>query len=256
MIEAGIALQLYTVREAACEDLAGTLGRCRQIGWEYVQWSGMPDLPAAEIRGHLDAAGLRCIAGHCAVEAFEEDFDAALGHWKTIGASDIAPGGMMAGCKDTISDWRRGAARLDALGARLCERGMRLSYHNHAFEFERYPEDGRTKLDLLYESTGAAHLYAELDTAWVQVGGADPSEYIRTYAGRCPVIHVKDLAPGPSPDGDTQFAALGEGPLDWPGIFEACREAGVEWYVYEQDTGEGDLWDYVARSYAFLRKNV
>ncbi len=29
---------------------------------------------------------------------------------------------------------------------------------------------------------------------------------------------------------------MGEGNLDWPGIIAACRAAGVEWYIVEQDT--------------------
>ncbi len=252
----GFALQLYTLREPAAEDLAGTLHRVRGMGWENVQWSGMPDMPAEEIRAHLDAAGLRCVAGHYAVEPFEEDFAGALAFWQSIGAADVAPGGMMDDCKDTLEDWRRGAARLDALGARLKEEGMRLSYHNHAFEFETFPGDSRAKLDIVYEATAPAHLYAELDTAWVYVGGADPAAYLRRYAGRCPVIHMKDVAPEPNADGDTLFAALGQGLLDWPGIFEAGREAEVEWYVYEQDNGAGDLWEDIHTSFEFLSKNL
>ena len=71
----GIALQLYTMREPARQDLAGTLKRVRDIGWEYVQWSGMPPLPARTIRDALDAARLKAVAAHCKIESFEEDFD-------------------------------------------------------------------------------------------------------------------------------------------------------------------------------------
>ena len=45
-----MALQLYTMREPARKDLSGTLKKVREMGWEYVQWSGMPNLPAEEIR--------------------------------------------------------------------------------------------------------------------------------------------------------------------------------------------------------------
>lgn len=247
-----IALQLYTMREPAAQDLSGMLKRIRAMGWQYVQWSGMPELPADTIRAELDAAGLACIAGHYAVESFEEDFECAVAFWKAVGASDVAPGGMMSDCKESLEAWLRGAARLDALGARLWDVGLRLSYHNHAFEFETFPEDDRAKLDILYAATSPEHLYAELDTAWVHVGGADPAAYIRKYAGRCPVIHVKDVDAVPREDGGVEFAPLGEGLLDWPSIFAAGGEAGVEWYIYEQDSGREDVWDYVRKSYAFL----
>ena len=56
-----MALQLYTLRDPAKKDLADTLKKARAMGWEYVQWSGMPNLPAEKIRAELDAAGLKAI---------------------------------------------------------------------------------------------------------------------------------------------------------------------------------------------------
>lgn len=254
-VKKGIALQLYTLRDPAKKDLADTLKKAREVGFEYVQWSGMPDLPATEIRAHLDAAGLKAIAGHYGVEAFETDFEGSVQYWKTIGALDVAPGGMMNDCRDSLEAWLRGAARLDALGARMREVGMRLSYHNHAFEFETFPEDPRAKLDILYESTKPENLFAEIDTAWVQVAGADPAEYLRKYSGRCPVIHVKDMAKNKLGNRPI-FTPLGRGVLAWDEIFAAAEEARVEWYVYEQDTCVGDPFDSVRISYEFLKQSL
>ncbi len=53
-------------------------------------------------------------------------------------------------------------------------------------EFGKFPGDDRCKLDILMESTNPENLKAELDLAWVYVGGADPAAYIRKYKGRCP----------------------------------------------------------------------
>ena len=251
----GIALQLYTLRDPARQDLLGTLRRARAVGWEHVQWSGMPDLPADQIRDALDKAGLHAVAAHCGIESFEQDFDGAVRFWKTVGATDVAPGGMMSDCRDTLEAWLRGAKRLDAVGAQLRGAGLRLSYHNHDSEYEMFDGDPRRKIDILYESTSPNNLYAEFDTAWVQVGGADPAAYLRKYARRCPVIHVKDLAPEKR-NGRVWFTPLGEGVLDWPGIFDAGREAGVEWYVYEQDTCDGDPIDDARVSFKFLEKNL
>jgi hypothetical protein len=94
----GIALQLYTLRDAAKKDLPGTLKKAREIGFQYVQWSGMPNLPAEKIREALDAAGLKAIAGHIALEPFETQFDESLRFWKTVGVRDLAVGGMMKDC--------------------------------------------------------------------------------------------------------------------------------------------------------------
>lgn len=252
MGKAGIALQLYSVREPAKRDLLGTLQRAREMGFRHVQWSGMPELPAPEIRKALDAADLTAIAGHYSMEAFEQDFDGAVRHWKTIGATDVAPGSMMKDCRDSLAGWLRGAQRLDALGAKLRAVGIRLSYHNHAFEFEKFEGDRRYKFDILYESALPENLSVELDTGWAYVGGVDPAAYLRKYAGRCPVIHVKDFngdGTGPEPPKVTE---LGRGDLDWPDIFRAGAEAGVEWYIYEQDEHDGDPLDSARVSYEFL----
>ena len=230
----------------------GALAQARDAGFECVQWSGMPDLPAEEIRAALARAGLTAVAGHCPLERFEEDFDGTAAFWKALGAREVAPGGMMEDCRDSRDAWLRGAARLDTVGTRLREAGLRLSYHNHAFELEPFPGGDQPRLDLLYGATGPTNLYAELDTAWLFVGGVDPAAYLRKYAGRCPIIHVKDLARERDDAGEPVFVPLGQGVLDWPAIFDAAREAGVRWYTYEQDTHEGDVFDSVRTSYAFL----
>jgi sugar phosphate isomerase/epimerase len=251
----GIALQLYTLRDPAKKDLAGTLKKAREMGWEYVQWSGMPNLPADKIRAELDAAGLKCIAAHVSIEPFEKDFEANVKFWKTVGNRDLAPGGMMNDCKANLKAWLNGARRLNALGAKLRAAGLRLSYHNHAFELEKFPGDNRAKLDILMEATKPENLCAELDLAWLLVGGVDPAAYVRKYKGRCPVVHAKDVVRARNGK-KQQFKPLGQGELNWPEIFAAGDEAGIEWYVYEQDSGEGSPFDYTQASYQFLSKHM
>jgi sugar phosphate isomerase/epimerase len=256
MTTPGIAIILYTVREPAQVDLPGTLKRVREAGFEYVQWSGMPPMAAADIRRHLEDAGLTAMAAHCPFEPFELDFDGQVAYWQTVGAMDVAPGGMMDDCVDSIADWRRGAARLNAVGAKLREKGMRFSYHNHHWEFTRYPEDDRYKLDLLYQETSPENVHVELDVGWVQHARVNPADYLRKYAGRCPVIHVKDIGPQTERDGAPDFKPLGQGVVEWDSVLAAAKESEVEWLVYEQDTHDGDPLENVRISYEFLASKV
>ena len=69
--------------------------------------------------------------------------------------------------------------------------GIQLLYHNHDFEFMKV--DGKYALDELYDSVPADLLKTELDVCWVNIGGENPADYIRKYAGRCPVVHLKDF---------------------------------------------------------------
>lgn len=249
-----IALQLYTLREPAATRLAWTLNRVRDLGFDTVQWSGMPDLSGEEIRGFLDNARLQAVAGHCAVESFERDYDDALRHWRHIGVEHLAPGGMMTDCRDSHASWLLGAARLDALGGRLLADGVTLSYHNHDFELGRFDIDADSKLELLYRYASPAHLKAELDVAWLAIAGVDPAHWLDKYAGRCPIIHVKDTLLRERQETGPVFTALGDGNLDWDNIMEAACNAGVEWLVYEQDNTRGDIWDDARRSRKFLEQ--
>ncbi|WP_320178408.1 sugar phosphate isomerase/epimerase [Roseovarius pacificus] len=251
-----MALQLYTLRDPAKKDLAGTLQKVKEMGWEYVQWSGMPDLPAAKIREALDTAGLKAISCHCGVEPFETDFDNYVAFWKTVGVKFVGPGGMMGDCKDSLEAWIRGAKRLDAVGAKLREEGLQLMYHNHAGEFETFPGDDRAKEYILADETSPENLAMELDLAWIYVGGVDPSECIRRFKGRVPHVHAKDVVMRGSEKPRPMFTPLGQGELDWDEIFKAGAEAGIEWYTYEQDSGRGDPFEYTAESYDFLKKRI
>lgn len=251
--KAGIALQLYTMRDPAKKDLPDTLKKVADMGWQYVQWSGMPSLPADKIKAELDKANLKCIAAHVGVESFEKDFDKQVAFWKTVGAKDVAPGGMMKDCSTDLAAWLKGAQRLDAVGAKLRAAGMRLSFHNHTGEFEKFPGDERAKLDILMESTKPENLCSELDLAWAAAAGADPAAYIRKFKGRIPCVHAKDvLIEGKK----HTLKPLGQGSLKWDQIFAAGKEAGIEWYIYEQDSGEGSPFDYAKTSYDFLSKQA
>jgi len=251
----GIAMQLYTMREPAAKDLSGTLKKVREIGFEYVQWSGMPDLPADKIRAELDAAGLKAIACHTSVEQFEKDFDGSVAFWKTVGVNFVGPGGMMSDCQGSLEAWLKGCKRLDAVGAKLLEKDLHLTYHNHAGEFEKFPGDDRCKLDILYAETKPENVCSELDLAWVKVGGADPATYIRKCGKRCREVHAKDIT-ADTTKGKVKFTPLGKGSLDWAGIFAAGKEVGLEWYIYEQDDTGGDPFGCAKISFDFLAKNL
>jgi len=250
--QAGIALQLYTVRDAAKKDLEGTLKKAYDMGWRYVQWSGMPTLPADKIRAALDKADLKCIACHTSVEAFEKDFDKEVAFWKTVGCKDIGPGGMMKDCTKNLEGWLKGCKRLDELGAKMRGAGLRLLFHNHTMEFDKFPDDPRTKHQILMDTTKPGNVFAELDIAWAHAAGVDVPAYLRsTLKGRVKCVHAKDVI---TEGKKHTLIPLGQGQVPWKDVFAAGKEAGIEWYIYEQDNGKGELWDYVKTSYDFLSK--
>jgi sugar phosphate isomerase/epimerase len=124
---------------------------------------------------------------------------------------------------------------------KLCrEEGLVFIYHNHDHEFKRY--DGVYGLELMLANTDPELVKSELDVAWVTFGGADPAAFLRKYAGRCPVLHMKDFArlePGcdraVGNRREAVFAEVGTGVVDTKGVVRAAKECEVDWLVIEQD---------------------
>jgi sugar phosphate isomerase/epimerase len=128
----------------------------------------------------------------------------------------------------TVADLRRFAAELGGLARTLGDRGIRLAYHNHDFEFA--PLDGTTVWDVLLAELPAG-VEIELDVYWASVGGHDPVTEIRANADRVRLLHMKDRLGGSEP----HDAPAGQGTLAFPEIVEAGRAVGVDWYIAEQD---------------------
>ena len=66
--------------------------------------------------------------------------------------------------------------------------GLGFAYHNHDFEF-RVLEDGSD----LWGRIAASGLPQEPDVGWLLVAGRDPVTVLGELAGRCPLVHAKDV---------------------------------------------------------------
>src|SRR5438552_528648 len=99
------------------------------------------------------------------------------------------------------------------------------------------------------ESAPGDTLRAELDTYWLQAAGASPATWLRKLKGRVPLVHLKDMT---VVDGRAAQTEVGNGNLDWPEILSACREAGAEWLIVEQDETERDPIESLTVSYRNL----
>ncbi len=250
MAQISLALQLYTVRDHLAKDLTGTLKKVKDMGYDLVEMPGLLSDDAQQAKELLDDIGLRGVGMHVALNLQEADLDTWIANAKTLGLADIAVPYLPEDRRKTREDWLAFAGLMDGLGARCKAQGMRLSYHNHSFEFVKF--DGVYALDLLYENTSPDNVYAEIDTYWVKHGGADPVAYVRNYAGRLPTLHIKDMAP----DENRSFAEIGNGILDWEAIHEAALEGGVEYYIVEQDRCAGDSLDSARISHDFVMQNL
>ena len=238
-----ISIQLYTLRDAMAQNEAETLEKVAALGYEGVEGG----YPASRV--FIDKCrelGLKVTGTHASIDALESDFEKIVAQNKETGTQFVIVPYIGEEWRGSLEKWTKLAQKLEQIGQKLRDEGLTLCYHNHDFEFEN--NDGKYGLDVLYEAADPQYLQAELDTYWVQKGGASPVEYLRKYAGRTPILHIKDMA------ADGNFAEVGNGTLDWPAIFSAAEAGGVTVYVVEQDTCPGDPFDSIALSIENLRK--
>lgn len=244
MAKTQLAVQMYTLREFAKtpKDLAETLAKVKKIGYDSVQMSGTCEVPYTELHKMLEDNGLTCCATHIPFELMRDNPGKVIEDHYAIQCKYPAIGGLP-GVYQNAEGYAKFAKEATEVGKKLAEGGLHFGYHNHAFELETY--NGRTGLATLYEDSDPKYFKAEIDTYWVQHGGGDPAAWIDKLKGRIPLVHLKDMTVR---GGNPIMAEVGEGNMNWPHILEACKRAGVEWYIVEQDTCERDPFESLAIS--------
>ncbi|PYI57157.1 sugar phosphate isomerase/epimerase family protein [Paenibacillus flagellatus] len=233
-----IAAQLYTLRDflKTEDDIATTLQRVKEIGYNAVQVSGVGPIDDRKLKELADRAGLHICATHIPYSDMVNDLDAVIAKHKLWECRYVGIGGLPVEYRKDAASYAAFAKEASAIAGRLKEAGLSFVYHNHAFEFRKF-EGGKSGMEILFDESDASSFGFELDVHWVQAGGGDPIEWIRKVDGRMKVIHLKDYTV--TGDSERQFAEVGEGNMNFRGILDACKETGVEWGAVEQDTCYG-----------------
>lgn len=243
-----VALQLYSVRDEFKANMSETLKKVKEMGYDGVEFAGLNATPY-RIDLLCKEHGLIPISAHVPFVDMMKDIAGEFYKYNTIGCKYIAVPFLAGIHRPGHPNFNYVMENIATIGRAAKDFGMQLLYHNHEFEFMKL--DGKYALDLLYETVPADRLQTELDVCWVKVGGEDPAEYIRKYAGRAPIVHLKDFVgsvdgaayeligstEGKAPErpSDFEFRPVGSGCQDIPAIIEAAKDAGTEWLVVEQD---------------------
>src|SRR3954447_21551199 len=130
-----LSVQLYTLRNETARDFPGTLRQVAETGCPAVEFAGFGSHTAAELKRVLDDVGLVTSGLHIGLQLLETQLDKVIEDVQTVGAKDLACPSVPADRRKTADDFRRIGASLAEIGAKCTAAGLRLSYHNHAFEF-------------------------------------------------------------------------------------------------------------------------
>lgn len=241
-------VQLYTVRTLMERDVSATLEAVAAVGYREVETAGLFGVPPAEFRALLDRHGLVSPAAHTPIEALRQDAEAALADARAIGQRWVVVP-WLDESERSPEGYRRVAAELNRFGALAEERGQRVAYHNHDFEFVPL-EGGGTGYDILVTETDPELVDLELDLFWASKAGRDPVALFERHPGRFPLTHVKDLA---ERGGVQEQAVVGEGQIDFGRIFAHADLAGLQHYFVEHDN-PADPLESIRASHAHLQR--
>ena len=255
-----------------------TMRKINELGYHAVEVSQIPmteenvsELKRAsadfDIKIAAMSAGLEPMLPGMPGETLSADFEKIVNDCKTLDCNFLRIGMMplnLMGDKDQIMAF---IDRAEAMAVRLAEQGIELYYHTHHLEFQKY--DGVYLLDMIKNNT--SKLGFELDVHWIQRAGENPAEFVKQYAGRVSLLHLKDYRVGQMDLTDVdfkdiakfmqiftntiEFAEVGEGNLDMKAIIEAGLESGAQYFLVEQDDVYGkDPFDCLQTSAENLRK--
>ncbi len=251
-----VAVELYTVRDwlKTPAEIAESLSRIREIGYHAVQLSGLGPIETNELLKILSAEGLVCSSTHEDAAELLETPDRIAEKLDLLGCTQTAypfPHGVSFAGMTEVKEF---ASRLNHAGRILNDRGITFSYHNHDIEFMRL--GGRPILEILYDETDPRFVKAEIDTYWVQAGGANPVDWCRRMRERLPLLHIKDY--GVNEERRAVYREIGQGNLDWPAIISAAEESGCQWYIVEQDAdwADDDPFKSLQMSLDYIKANL
>ncbi len=251
-----IGVQLYTVRNIINKDPAGTLKALDEIGYREAECNATG---LEKIWDALKATQLRPVGAHIDSQEFKpanaDKFKSTLADLKSKGFSYAVYPYVPPAERHGADTFKELADTLNRGGAECKKAGLKLCYHNHAFEYQTY--GSQFGLEMLMAALDKKLVGLELDAFWASVGGHDPVELLHMFAGRVELLHIKDKAAGTPVQYNesvpkTAFKEAGKGVLDWPKILHAAHSAGVRHYFVEQDQTEGNPIDSLRLSYQYL----
>jgi sugar phosphate isomerase/epimerase len=242
-VVARISIQLYSLREEAKQGFGHVLERLGRMGYAGVEPAGLHDLSPTAFKRCLTDAGMVVSSAHVAL-AKPAQVAELLDAQQEIGAKDLVVAFLPPERFVDKAGVSKSADHLNTFNEAVRARAMTLGYHNHWWEFSNHigNETAHALLFRLLDPT----VFAEIDTYWAKVGGADPAKVVRDFGARARLLHIKD---GPADDPEAPMTAVGKGVVDVAAIVAASR---ATWHVVELDRCATDMYEAVQQSYTYL----
>lgn len=247
-------IQLYTLRDVIVDDPMGTTAQLADFGYHQIESYVGPQgmfwgLSGQEFRQRLEDMGLELVASHCDIN---ENFEQTVAEAAKVGLDYLVC--PWVGPSEDLDFWKARAEQFNRCGEICRANGLRFAYHNHAYTYR--PVEDWVPMDYLLEHTDPELVQYEMDIYWVVTAQADPVQYLQKYPDRFRLCHIKDRQKDVAQDVRNASCNLGDGIIDFPSVLAAAQEAGMEYYLLEQEEYEGTTPMEAARVGAAYLKNL
>ena len=249
-----VGLQIYSLGQELTADVPAGMKKIKDIGYSYIELAGyrdrkMGDYDLAEYRQVVEDAGLSITSSHVSYRSPEPYKTSMLTEiadfWKqtvedhvTLGCETLVQPSMPV--FETPDDVKLACEVFNQAGQIAKDAGIRWGYHNHNQEFgrvlteeekmnaepaSRWDQPGTVIYDLLLENTDPELVFFEMDVYWCVQGQNDPLDYFEKYAGRFPILHIKD-----------RFILGDSGLMNFENIFNKAQGNGLEKFYVELES--------------------
>ena len=238
-----VGLQLYSLGKELTQDVPGGLKKVAEIGYSTAELAGYGGgkfygAELAEFKKMVADAGLKVTGSHVnpPVRKYTTENKGELADFWKKAVEDHAKLGVITLVQpgqpsiESNDDAKIVCEVFNQAGEIAKAAGIKWGYHNHSGEFQKAVKEedkgrrgvqGDIIYDLMLNGTDPKLVFFEMDVYWTVMGQQDPLDYFEKYAGRFPVLHIKDRS------------ILGQsGMMNFENIFKKAYEKGLdEFYV-------------------------
>ncbi len=259
-------LQIFSVRDHMEDEqsLKEAFIELKKMGYSHVQTAGTYDFVTPEkFAEYAHGAGLEICGTHYNWDRIKDDIEGTVAYHKALGTNNVGIGGMPMSARESLESLEEFISEFNRCAKEYAKHGMKLTYHQHSFEFKKF-EDGKTMFDHLVEEFDKENISFVLDTYWLQHGGMDIRETIEALAGRVEILHLKDMGAcqviktGEKSSVQVPYITeVGSGNINFKSIIKTAEACGVKYFVVEDDRAPSvGSYEAVKKSADHIKANL
>ncbi len=249
-----VGIQLYTLRDVIFKETNATLKQLSELGYQELEAFGYNNgmlfgMKAKEFGDYVKSLGMTLTSGHYALGKSERmkaakgtllnEWERAVTDAKEAGQEFMVLAYLQDDERKTLDDYKFACEKLNWAGEICKKNGIRMQYHNHAFEFDKI--DNQTPFDLMLKEIDPKLVGMEMDLYWIAFANVDPADYFKKFPGRFEQWHMKDM----DKVDRKKNADLGNGSMDFKKLLTYGKQAGLKHVYVEHDSYPASSWESV-----------